>query len=236
MKEMSGAGRNRLLSNDTVIQWYNQYGLVGCANKIVEITPEETRGETELRSLKGRISYLVSSFKRIKGAEERKQTLAKEFVASQRKGINNNNNNNNPAEDLTHLTLKDPAYQKELRPRRAKQVTGSEVDEDSNDSSDGLTARRRGNAARVNYNVKDLTANNKVQLVHDAEGRLVGNNGLDLCDCLDISCPGCHYPCLKCESAKCGSECRSRRKWLYEHVLVEGTELKVKNPANETKN
>ena len=77
---MSGAGRNRLLSNDTVIQWYNQYGLVGCANKIVEITPEETRGETELRSLKGRISYLVSSFKRIKGAEERKQTLAKEFV------------------------------------------------------------------------------------------------------------------------------------------------------------
>ena len=77
---MRGAGRNRLLSNDTVIQWYNQYGLVRCANKIVEITPEETRGETELRSLKGRISYLVSSFKRIKGAEERKQTLAKEFV------------------------------------------------------------------------------------------------------------------------------------------------------------
>lgn len=47
------------------------------------------------------------------------------------------------------------------------------MDEDSNDSSDGLTTRRRGNSARVNYNVKDMTANNKQQLVHDAEGRLV---------------------------------------------------------------
>ena len=34
-------------------------------------------------------------------------------------------------------------------------------DEDSNDSSDGHNgSRRRGNAGRVNYNVKDMISNN----------------------------------------------------------------------------
>ena len=59
----------------------------------------------------------------------------------------------------------------------------------------------------------------------------VHHNGLDLCDCLESLCPGCHNPCPRCESTKCGTECRSRRKWLYEHILVEGTENKIKNPA-----
>ncbi|EEB15807.1 conserved hypothetical protein [Pediculus humanus corporis] len=37
----------------------------------------------------------------------------------------------------------------------------------------------------------------------------------DLCDCLIENCPGCHFPCLKCRSYKCGAECR---KWVYEEV------------------
>lgn len=226
---MSAAEKSRVLTNEMVFQWNNKLGLMGCVNKILEATPTESRSESDLRSLKGRVSYLVSSLKKIRNAEEKKRTLAKDFVALNisRKGLNNNE----AVDDLANLNLKDVANQKELRPRRTKQVTEGEVDEDSNDSSDGLTTRRRGNSARVNYNVKDMTANNKQQLVHDADGRLA-STGVDLCDCLDFSCPGCHYPCLKCGSGKCGTECRSRRKWLYDHVMVEGSEIKIKNPAN----
>ena len=51
-------------------------------------------------------------------------------------------------------------------------------DEDSNDSSDGHNgSRRRGNAGRVNYNVKDMISNNMHSLVHDSEGRLVSVGG-----------------------------------------------------------
>jgi len=155
----------------------------------------------------------------------------KSFFAPSLQRKPTNNNNNDISEDLTQISLKEFSHQKELRPRRTKQVADSEVDEDSNDSSDGPTGRRRGNTGRVNYNVKDMTANNKIQLVHDVQGRLI-SSGLDACDCLESSCPGCHYPCLKCDSPKCGSDCRSRRKWLYEHILVEGTDFKIQNPAN----
>lgn len=229
---MSNSNRNSRLTNETVMQWHKQFGVVECTNKVFEAFPDEGRTDFDVRSMKGRISYLASAVKRCKSVEERKQTLAKEFVAPtlQRKGTTTNNNND-IAEDLTQVSLKDYSHQKELRPRRTKQVTESEVDDDSNDSSDALTGRRRGNAGRVNYNVKDMTANNKTQLVHDAQGRLI-SSGQDCCDCLESSCPGCHYPCLKCESPKCGSECRSRRKWLYEHILVEGTEFKIHNPAH----
>ncbi|XP_067132215.1 52 kDa repressor of the inhibitor of the protein kinase [Centruroides vittatus] len=52
----------------------------------------------------------------------------------------------------------------------------------------------------------------------------------DLCDCLDEDCPGCHYPCPKCESPKCGHECRNGRRWIYEKVEIEGTDITTKTP------
>ncbi|XP_074651195.1 ARL14 effector protein-like [Tubulanus polymorphus] len=55
------------------------------------------------------------------------------------------------------------------------------------------------------------------------ENGLLVEDGIDLCDCLDISCPGCHFPCPKCQSEKCGVECRCNRKYVYERVEVEGT-------------
>lgn len=43
-------------------------------------------------------------------------------------------------------------------------------------------------------------------------------------------CPGCHFACLRCGSEKCGSECRSRRKWTFDHIEIEGTDFKVRFP------
>ncbi|KAF0042877.1 hypothetical protein F2P81_004214 [Scophthalmus maximus] len=60
--------------------------------------------------------------------------------------------------------------------------------------------------------------------VYDGKGRLLSNN-TDMCDCLDVDCMGCFYPCTECGSRKCGVECRCDRKWLYEQVEVEGGEI-----------
>lgn len=57
--------------------------------------------------------------------------------------------------------------------------------------------------------------------VYDNKGRLISNSK-DLCDCLEVDCMGCFYPCPECGSRKCGVECRCDRKWLYEQVEVEG--------------
>lgn len=60
--------------------------------------------------------------------------------------------------------------------------------------------------------------------VYDNKGRLL-SNGRDMCDCLDVDCMGCFYPCPECGSRKCGVECRCDRKWLYEQLEVEGGEI-----------
>lgn len=75
----------------------------------------------------------------------------------------------------------------------------------------------------------------KKNQVYDENGILL-DNSQDLCDCLDLSCKGCHFPCPKCGSQKCGAECRCGRKWIYEHVEVEGTNLILKWPQLENQN
>ncbi|XP_074877196.1 ARL14 effector protein-like [Buteo buteo] len=56
---------------------------------------------------------------------------------------------------------------------------------------------------------------------YDKHGRLLCNN-IDLCDCLEKNCLGCFYPCPKCNSSKCGPECRCNRKWVYDTIETEG--------------
>ncbi|XP_033844322.1 ARL14 effector protein [Periophthalmus magnuspinnatus] len=70
----------------------------------------------------------------------------------------------------------------------------------------------------------DRQSLNAKSKVYDANGRLL-SNGKDLCDCLDVDCMGCFFPCPDCGSRKCGVECRCDRKWLYEQVEVEGGQI-----------
>jgi len=218
---MSYSENNRGLSNETVFQWHNQLGLVGCINKIFEVFPNANKTDTDMRSMKGRVCQVVQAVKRSRTLASKNDILTKEFKEPRQ------HSSQQPVKDADDASLP-----KDRRSRRTKQLAEPDAnEEDSNDSSDGLSVRRRGNTGRVNYNVKDMVSNNKVPLIHDSDGRLVNCGGLDLCDCLETSCPGCHYPCLKCGSGKCGTDCRVRRKYLYDHVMIEGTDTKIKNPS-----
>ncbi|XP_076854820.1 ARL14 effector protein [Brachyhypopomus gauderio] len=81
--------------------------------------------------------------------------------------------------------------------------------------------KRRGGAKLSSNDRQSMAAKSKV---YDGRGLLI-SCGRDLCDCLDVDCMGCFYPCPDCGSRKCGVECRCDRKWLYEQVEVEGGEI-----------
>merc|ERR1712062_518114 len=70
-------------------------------------------------------------------------------------------------------------------------------------------------------NYKDSGRGRNKNNVYDEKGILI-SCGKDVCDCMDDSCPGCHFPCPKCRSNKCGNECRQNRKWLFESVELDG--------------
>lgn len=67
----------------------------------------------------------------------------------------------------------------------------------------------------------------KLRLSHDENGLI---NGVDLCDCLVLSCPGCCFPCWECRSPKCGASCRNGRKQLVECIEHEASGLVLWNP------
>uniref|UniRef100_T1JDY0 ARF7 effector protein C-terminal domain-containing protein n=1 Tax=Strigamia maritima TaxID=126957 RepID=T1JDY0_STRMM len=64
---------------------------------------------------------------------------------------------------------------------------------------------------------------------YNEQGIFIKSNS-DFCDCLEETCPGCHFPCLRCTSAKCGHECRNNRKWTYDYVEIEGADYTIRNP------
>ena len=49
-----------------------------------------------------------------------------------------------------------------------------------------------------------LLARAKANL-YDDKGILI-KFGIDMCDCMKEDCPGCHFPCLRCKSGKCGGK------------------------------
>ncbi|XP_029798417.1 ARL14 effector protein-like [Suricata suricatta] len=64
----------------------------------------------------------------------------------------------------------------------------------------------------------------KVRKKYDKSGRLICNEA-DLCDCLEKNCLGCFYPCPKCNSNKCGPECRCNRRWVYDAIVTESGDV-----------
>ncbi|XP_041974980.1 ARL14 effector protein-like [Aricia agestis] len=86
------------------------------------------------------------------------------------------------------------------------------------------STRERRKLNRKSY----FTKNRKNTKLYNELGRLAAT-GKDFCDCLDENCPGCHFPCSKCNSNKCGHECRVNRKWMYDKIEIEGNDFVIKN-------
>ncbi|PSN45826.1 hypothetical protein C0J52_05521 [Blattella germanica] len=86
----------------------------------------------------------------------------------------------------------------------------------------------RSNREKRKLTRKIYTGGRKQMNLYDEKGILI-SVGKDLCDCLDDTCPGCHFPCPKCHSCKCGHECRVNRKWMYDSIEIEGTDEVIRN-------
>ncbi|CAK1602173.1 unnamed protein product [Parnassius mnemosyne] len=87
---------------------------------------------------------------------------------------------------------------------------------------------------RRKLNRKSYFMNRNCKKIYNERGQIAGT-GKDLCDCLDETCPGCHFPCPKCNSNKCGHECRANRKWMYEKIEIEGNDFVIKNVYKSNK-
>ncbi|XP_035699739.1 ARL14 effector protein-like isoform X4 [Branchiostoma floridae] len=85
--------------------------------------------------------------------------------------------------------------------------------------------REKRKLTRMVQQQKQKADKHKKRSVYDEAGVLI-SDGRDLCDCLEQDCPGCHYPCPKCGSEKCGAECRCNRRWHYEWIESECRETR----------
>lgn len=89
------------------------------------------------------------------------------------------------------------------------------------------SARERRKVTRKSYNTQ---ITRKVPgAVYDSRGVHI-ESLINLCDCLIMNCPGCHFPCPKCNSPKCGPDCRANRKYIFDCMEVHGSDSVIRNP------
>lgn len=93
---------------------------------------------------------------------------------------------------------------------------------------DPSVSRRTKQQAKGGRATGNSSGNVRKAAVYDNKGVII-QLGLDVCDCLEENCPGCHFPCPKCRSAKCGHECRANRKWQYDSVELDGIPGTLRN-------
>jgi len=92
------------------------------------------------------------------------------------------------------------------------------------------------NNRKVDYSEATKNNRNKKQSSFYNDKGVHRTSGTDFCDCLLSECPGCHFPCPKCKSTKCGFECRQNRKWQVEFIANEDNTIdkRINNYAVQT--
>lgn len=58
----------------------------------------------------------------------------------------------------------------------------------------------------------------------------IRHSDMDICDCMDVNCPGCWFECENCGSTKCGLQCRVNRKFFFEAISYDGKDGTFLNP------
>uniref|UniRef100_A0A8C6ISW4 Uncharacterized protein n=1 Tax=Melopsittacus undulatus TaxID=13146 RepID=A0A8C6ISW4_MELUD len=121
-----------------------------------------------------------------------------------------------------HLFVKKSLWtMKGMTPSREKQLKSLAFQNPGPQVADfNPETREQKKKAYMSQMKQDFFKKPKPVKKYDRHGRLLCNN-VDLCDCLEETCMGCFYPCPKCNSKKCGVECRSNRKWVYEKIETE---------------
>ena len=132
----------------------------------------------------------------------------------------NDSGPDSPNVDMEDLSIEE---QKKTRKSRALKTLKAKQDENSKFMSDfdpSLSRKAKLKISDKTYK-PPVPDKPKKSSVYDNKGILI-SHGLDLCDCLIEECPGCHFPCPRCRSTKCGHECRNNRKWVYDSVELDG--------------
>eukprot|EP00092_Neocalanus_flemingeri_P022836 GFUD01024760.1.p1 GENE.GFUD01024760.1~~GFUD01024760.1.p1 ORF type:complete len:165 (-),score=42.34 GFUD01024760.1:183-677(-) len=130
----------------------------------------------------------------------------------------NDSGPNSPSLDFDELSIDDGT--KKSKKSRALKTLKAKQDENSKFMTD--FDPNQGRKAKLRISEKTYKApTGKKANVYDSKGITIAH-GLDLCDCLIQECPGCHFPCPRCRSTKCGHECRNNRKWVYDTVELDG--------------
>lgn len=112
-----------------------------------------------------------------------------------------------------------PRAATQLAQRRATRLQSKFLEDFDPEQS----SRERRKLSRKNYSGPQTK-----NTLFDESGKY-RSNGMDACDCLDITCTGCHMPCPACESRKCSTACRNLRKWAFETIEHDGKDLVIRN-------
>lgn len=116
------------------------------------------------------------------------------------------------------------AERKSMAERRVRQLV---IDGKLSGFDPEKSAREKRKVNRKSYAETLIHRNSSM---YDERGRFRAT-GIDLCDCLQDACPGCHFPCPSCKSPKCGSFCRVNRKWTFDYIEHDGKDVVITNKA-----